>query len=75
MNCCGQSRSFMVNAQAAPAVAAGVIFEYVGRTGLTIIGPGSRTSYRFEGPGARVVVDSRDRASLGTIPVLRQVGR
>jgi hypothetical protein len=30
-------------------------------------------SYRFDRPGARVLVDGQDRASLSTIPLLRQV--
>jgi hypothetical protein len=49
-----------------------VLFEYVGQTGLTIIGPATRTSYRFDRPGARVLVDGRDRASLAGVPLLRQ---
>jgi hypothetical protein len=76
MSCCGNMRNVaMPNSTAAkPAHAGGtVVFEYTGRTGLTIIGPGSRTSYRFDRPGARMLVDVRDRASLAGVPVLRQV--
>jgi hypothetical protein len=51
------------------------MFEYVGRTGMTIIGPVSGRRYRFDRPGARVPVDSRDRPSLAAIANLRQVGR
>jgi hypothetical protein len=50
-----------------------VMFEYTGRTALNIVGPGSRTAYRFDRPGARALVDSRDRAYLAQVPVLRQV--
>lgn len=49
------------------------MFEYVGRAALTVVGPATRTSYRFDRPGARVLVDVRDRTSLASIPVLRQV--
>ncbi len=50
-----------------------VCFEYVGRTALTAIGGATGRRYRFEGPGARVVVDPRDRPSLAQVPTLRQV--
>ena len=76
MSCCGNARG-QLQAKLAPgknAHAAAVLFEYVGRTRLVIIGAATRTSYRFDRPGARSLVDGRDRASLATIPVLRQVG-
>jgi hypothetical protein len=50
------------------------LFEYVGKTRLAIIGPATRTGYRFDRPGARVLVDGRDRAALSSVPVLRVVG-
>ena len=34
-----------------------VCFEYVGKTGLTVRGPVSGKRYRFDSPGARVIVD------------------
>jgi len=49
-----------------------IAFEYIGRTALTVIGPGSRTTYRFDKPGARVMVDTRDRPSLNAVPMLKQ---
>lgn len=49
------------------------VFEYVGRTGLTVTGPVSGARYRFDRPGERVAVDARDRAALSNIPVLRPV--
>ena len=61
------------SAEGAPAAAKTVLFEYVGRTALTIIGPVTRTSYRFDSPGARAQVDSRDRNSFNLVPVLKQV--
>ena len=50
-----------------------VFFEYVGRSGLTVIGPASGRRYRFEKPGARLEVDLKDRRSLAGVPYLRQV--
>lgn len=79
MSCCGKVRSPAVQhptaatARTAAQPGVPVVFEYTGRTALTIIGPASRTSYRFDRPGARMLVDSRDRASLSGVPVLRQV--
>lgn len=73
MSCCGKVRSRVTATQAGAARPTAFVFEYVGRTSLTVIGPATRTSYRFVRPGARVMVDGSDRASLATIPVLRQV--
>ena len=74
MSCCGKRRSSVARGQAAPASRATILFEYVGRATLAVVGPATRTAYRFDRPGARVLVDLRDRASLASIPVLRQVG-
>jgi hypothetical protein len=49
-----------------------IAFEYIGRTALTVIGPGSRTTYRFDKPGVRVMVDARDRPALNAVPMLKQ---
>ena len=77
MSCCGKTRMQAgrndSSAEGAPPPAKTVLFEYVGRTALTIIGPVTRTSYRFDSPGARATVDSRDRNSLNLVPVLKQV--
>jgi hypothetical protein len=51
-----------------------VLFEYTGKTALNIVGPGSRTAYRFERAGARVLVDRSDLPYFARVPVLRQVG-
>ena len=48
-------------------------FEYVGRTALTVVGPATGIRYHFDRPGARLMVDLRDRRSLATVPHLRQV--
>ena len=87
MSCCGKMRAsagapgmIASAAGAAPAYARAprlrvsrVIFEYVGRTGLTVIGLGSGRRYRFDRHGARLEVDLKDRASLAGVPQLRQV--
>ena len=52
----------------------GSLFEYVGNTGLTVVGPATGARYRFERPGARMQVDLRDHVGLARIPVLRHVG-
>jgi hypothetical protein len=73
MSCCGRMRTEMHPVLPVAQPSAAALFEYVGKTGLTIIGPGTRTSYRFDRPGARVLVDGRDRASLAAVPTLRQL--
>jgi hypothetical protein len=81
MSCCGQSRA---QASQTPATTPGltraskpaygaVIFEYTGLTRLTVIGPVTRSSYHFDGHGARRPVDGRDGVALATVPALRRV--
>ena len=48
-------------------------FEYFGRTGLTVKGPASGRTYRFERSGFQIEVDARDAASMSAIPNLTQV--
>ena len=74
MSCCGSARSRSTNLPAAAQPRATVLFEYTGKTALSIVGPGSRTAYRFDRAGARALVDRRDAAYLARVPVLRQVG-
>jgi len=85
MPCCGKKREQFL-AQGVPASQSGpsarpyppsatppkFIFQYSGRTAMTVIGPISGLRYHFGGPGARVEVDPRDRRSLATVPNLRQ---
>ena len=82
MACCGASRTPLFGTAARPAQAASaavgglryrIQFEYTGRTALTAIGPVSGRRYRFDRPGAIVVVDPRDRPSLAAVPNLRAV--
>lgn len=56
-----------------PAVYDRAIFEYIGNTGMTVVGPASGKRYRFERPGARLEVDLRDRRALAAVPHLRQM--
>lgn len=81
MSCCGNQRTQLFHpssnpvgkiSAAAPAHQPVVRFEYIGRSGLTVIGGATGRRYRFEQPGARVVVDPRDRPSLAAVPSLRQ---
>jgi hypothetical protein len=48
-----------------------VYFKYTGSTDMTVIGRETRTSYRFDKPGAIVAVDARDKAAFMTLPHLR----
>jgi hypothetical protein len=85
MSCCGKKREQLLTAarsrsptpdqassllQASPSR---VVFEYVGRTGLTVIGAVSGKQYRFARPGARLQVDPRDGISMRKVPHLRQL--
>lgn len=73
MNCCGSARSRSANFPSEPKIRATVLFEYTGKTALSIVGPGSRTAYRFDRPGARALVDQRDSIYFAQVPVLRKV--
>ncbi len=50
-----------------------VVLEYTGRGDLAVVGPATRTTYRFSQPGARVSVDGRDSGPLGTRRDLRRL--
>jgi hypothetical protein len=82
MACCGGSRAPKIGVGARPLAnlpaSAGlrryqVMFEYVGATALTAIGPVSGKRYRFDHPGAVMAVDPRDRPGLAAVPNLRAV--
>ncbi len=88
--CCGRSRTqyrgrgpnlppprlapLGVGSQPPTTRSPSMTFEYIGRTGLTVVGPVTGRQYRFDRTGARVEVDSRDRPSIAVIPLLRQIG-
>ena len=85
--CCGRNQNrprFIVpshgltQAPVAPVSHAGFssgpVFQYLGRTALTIVGPISGAHYRFEQPGSKLHIDPRDRIGLLRVPVLRLIG-
>lgn len=56
-----------------PARSLRLVFEYLGATALTVVGPVSGRRYHFPASGARLTVDPRDRPGLARVPKLRQV--
>jgi hypothetical protein len=78
MPCCGSARRKGAENPQAPAgtirverhVYQTAVFQYTGRTRLTAVGAGTKRVYRFDGPGARAIVDGRDVASVAGIPNL-----
>ena len=70
MSCCGGRRT-------APAKTGNEVlrpeFEYIGNTGLTIIGLTTGVRYRFDHRGARLQVDGRDALAFQSVPLLRRV--
>jgi hypothetical protein len=47
MSCCGSARNRSTNFPSPGRMGAMVLFEYTGKTALSIVGPGSQTAYRF----------------------------
>ena len=82
MSCCGKQRDqFPGTGQTPPRVndqqrqplsQLAIRFEYVGATGLTVVGPVTGKRYRFDNHGSRVLIDSRDASSMATVPHLRR---
>jgi len=50
-----------------------VLFEYTGRTALTVTGSVTKRIYRFSFPGNVVSVDFSDAAAMMAVPVLRKI--
>jgi len=88
MSCCGKrreqvgttnityrARNQTISATPEPQITKQFVicFEYVGKTGLTVLGPVSGKRYRFDRTGTRVIVDPRDRPSLLLVPNLKQI--
>jgi len=69
MSCCGDKRRALSAIPASPAV----MFEYRGRTSLTVVGVVTRRIYWFAGPGARVAVHARDAESINGVPDLAAI--
>jgi len=49
------------------------LFQYLGETGLTVMGPRTHKRYRFNHPGAVVAVDPRDWRAMTAVSILQQV--
>ena len=70
-----QSHSATVNTRSGnhvqtPAFAS---FEYTGKTALSVTGKVTGIQYRFNSPGSRQNIDTRDATGLMSIPVLRKL--
>jgi len=80
MACCGQRRAMASSngklADAGPsrrAASREALYEYTGTTSMSVTGSVSRTTYRFDGPGATRQIDPRDLASMASLPDLRRL--
>jgi hypothetical protein len=51
------------------------VFEYTGKTALTVIGNVTGTNYRFNFPGNKQNIDNRDIAGIMSVPVLKKMTR
>lgn len=49
------------------------VFEYTGKTAVTVRGNVTGTNYRFNFTGNRQNIDSRDAAGIMSVPVLKKV--
>jgi hypothetical protein len=65
--CCGKKK---VN-----RTSSAVVFENVGTTGVTVIGPSSGRRYHFIRPGARLAVRAKDAPALAILPNLSRIDR
>ena len=79
--CCGRGKGPLAASPQSPlpkhasgalarGLRVGVIYVYVGSTALTVTGPISGLIYRFDGPGARLIVDPRDCNAMRSVPHL-----
>ena len=48
------------------------VFEYTGKTALTVMGNITGRNYRFNRPGDMQSIDPRDAAGMMAVPVLRR---
>jgi hypothetical protein len=68
------SRAAVAPATARPNQAvAPVLFEYTGKTRLTVVSPETGARYHFDRPGAQVSVAPRDQSMMVYVPGLRPV--
>jgi len=82
MSCCGRKPAAPMPLPAPPSSSprvgepvrrASAFFRYIGRTALTVTGPATGRTYRFDRTGAVVGVDVRDAAPIAGIPTLQRV--
>jgi hypothetical protein len=88
MSCCGNKREQLrqtirahpvptpverPSSQPQPERNSPVYFQYIGKTGLIVMGPWTHRRYYFDSPGAMVAVDRKDRRALAAIPTLKEV--
>ena len=77
MSCCGSQRAqFSRMDQSHPPAEDRLQtprFEYMGTTGMTVVGPVTGRRYRFQGHGSRIPIDPRDAAAMVAVPHLRRV--
>ena len=83
MSCCGKKRedwlqqandaNKVANENELSIVHPDVYFEYIGETGLTVIGSVTRTRYRFNGKGDRQLIDYRDAGGMMAVPMVKKV--
>jgi len=80
MGCCGRNRPVQRVEDSGPprvtfthgATTNVQYFEYIGKTGLTVLGPITGRRYRFTHPGAKLAIDGRDGPSMTGVPNLRR---
>jgi hypothetical protein len=85
MSCCGKGREQLsstfqpivaqepiTDVPTRPAPRFAIEFEYTGNTALTVEGPITGKTYRFDQPMARLAVDVRDMPAIEQVPKLRR---
>jgi hypothetical protein len=50
-----------------------VLFQYIGKSGMTVFGPITGRRYRFGQPGVIVSIDPRDAPSVDSVPHLQRI--
>jgi hypothetical protein len=50
-------------------------YQYVGRTGMTVVSPATGRQYRFERPGSVLQIDARDRQWIERVPNVKAARR
>lgn len=83
MSCCGRQIQHSLSIPPSPARSnqasrpplpqAAIRFEYVGTTGLTVVGPATGKRYRFDQTGSRLFIDPQDAPAIRAVPHLRRV--